>query len=233
MRHRGQGCPCGAGIVAGHGPAPRARPRDPDRHRRARVRATPSPTSPACGSAIAASSAATTARPTRCAPASRRSSRGRPNHGLEPVYAATHILNGYGELIGINSIREVGHPREPDRADELAADRQGLRRRRPVDRRRKDPDGRRGGHARASPSATTPWLSAVLQQPLADEDVWAALDDATAGAVEEGCVGSGVGMQCFDFKGGIGTASRVLPSRRGRLHGRRARHDEPRRPRGL
>src|SRR5215213_10793778 len=26
----------------------------------------------------------------------------------QPVYAATHILNGYGELIGINSIREWG-----------------------------------------------------------------------------------------------------------------------------
>jgi D-aminopeptidase len=39
--------------------------------------------------------------------------------------------------------------------------------------------------------------------------VWAALD-AADGDVEEGCVGSGTGMQCFDFKGGIGTASRVL-----------------------
>ena len=28
--------------------------------------------------------------------------------------------------------------------------------------------------------------------------------------VEEGCVGSGTGMQCFDFKGGIGSASRIL-----------------------
>jgi D-aminopeptidase len=47
--------------------------------------------------------------------------------------------------------------------------------------------------------------------PLTEEDVWAALDDARDGAVEEGCVGAGTGMQCFDFKGGIGTASRVLP----------------------
>ena len=53
------------------------------------------------------------------------------------------------------------------------------------------------------------FLSAVLPTPLADEDVWAALDGAADGDVEEGCVGSGTGMQCFDFKGGIGTASRV------------------------
>ena len=45
--------------------------------------------------------------------------------------------------------------------------------------------------------------------PLTDEDVAAALDSAEGGPVEEGCVGSGTGMQCFDFKGGIGTASRV------------------------
>ena len=38
----------------------------------------------------------------------------------------------------------------------------------------------------------------------------AALDSAKTGAVEEGNVGSGTGMVCFGFKGGIGTASRVV-----------------------
>jgi D-aminopeptidase len=59
------------------------------------------------------------------------------------------------------------------------------------------------------------WLSDVLSFPLGDEDVAAALDAASGGPVEEGCVGSGVGMQCFDFKGGIGTASRELEDDRG------------------
>ena len=54
------------------------------------------------------------------------------------------------------------------------------------------------------------WLSDVLSFPLADDDVAAALDAAAVGLVEEGNVGAGTGMQCFDFKGGIGTASRVL-----------------------
>ncbi len=41
----------------------------------------------------------------------------------------------------------------------------------------------------------------------------AALDSRGAGAPPaEGAVGSGTGMSCFDFKGGIGTASRVTPS---------------------
>ena len=51
--------------------------------------------------------------------------------------------------------------------------------------------------------------------PLADDDVAAALDAAAPGPVDEGCVGAGTGMQCFDFKGGIGTASRVLDAAAG------------------
>ena len=42
------------------------------------------------------------------------------------------------------------------------------------------------------------------------QDVFAALDTAKEGPVPEGCVGAGTGTQLFDFKGGIGTASRVI-----------------------
>ena len=42
------------------------------------------------------------------------------------------------------------------------------------------------------------------------QDVYAALDSAREGPVAEGCVGAGTGTQLFDFKGGIGTASRVI-----------------------
>jgi D-aminopeptidase len=43
---------------------------------------------------------------------------------------------------------------------------------------------------------------------LTVDDVTAALDGATSGPVAEGVVGAGTGTQLFDFKGGIGTASR-------------------------
>jgi D-aminopeptidase len=46
--------------------------------------------------------------------------------------------------------------------------------------------------------------------PLTREDVFAAIEAATDGPVVEGCVGAGTGTQQFDFKGGIGTASRVV-----------------------
>jgi D-aminopeptidase len=42
------------------------------------------------------------------------------------------------------------------------------------------------------------------------EHVFAALEAASDGPVAEGCVGGGTGMRCHGFKGGIGTASRVL-----------------------
>jgi D-aminopeptidase len=131
---------------------------------------------------------------------------GRP--WLEPVYAATHILNGYGELIGINTIREWGTLDSPivltssmligkayDATVRWIA--------------RQDGDA---GEA-VMPCVTEcddSFLSNVLAEPISDDDVWGALDAAASGAVEEGCVGSGTGMQCYDFKGGIGTASRAL-----------------------
>ena len=43
------------------------------------------------------------------------------------------------------------------------------------------------------------------------EHVFAALDSARGGMVEQGSVGGGTGMICNGFKGGIGSASRVLP----------------------
>jgi D-aminopeptidase len=47
------------------------------------------------------------------------------------------------------------------------------------------------------------------------EDARAALDSAHAGAIEEGNVGGGTGMECFEFKGGTGTASRRIPEKAG------------------
>ncbi|WP_374527314.1 P1 family peptidase [Novosphingobium sp.] len=42
------------------------------------------------------------------------------------------------------------------------------------------------------------------------DDVIASFDDARSGWIEEGSVGGGTGMRCFEFKGGSGTASRVV-----------------------
>ncbi|WP_455379585.1 DmpA family aminopeptidase, partial [Petrachloros mirabilis] len=50
---------------------------------------------------------------------------------------------------------------------------------------------------------------------VSEEDVIAALDDASGGPVREGTIGAGTGMISYGFKGGIGTASRKLSERDG------------------
>jgi D-aminopeptidase len=59
------------------------------------------------------------------------------------------------------------------------------------------------------------FLHDVEGRHLTDEHVWQAIAGAKSGPVAEGVVGGGVGMVCYDFKSGIGTASRVLPQSNG------------------
>ncbi|MFY9792727.1 MAG: P1 family peptidase [Candidatus Sulfotelmatobacter sp.] len=59
------------------------------------------------------------------------------------------------------------------------------------------------------------WLNDINGFHVHPEDAWHALDTAHSGPVEEGNVGGGTGMICNEFKGGIGTASRVLDSKAG------------------
>ncbi len=55
------------------------------------------------------------------------------------------------------------------------------------------------------------WLSDIRSRPITSEDVFAAINNASRGAVEEGVVGAGTGTIAFSWKGGIGTSSRRLP----------------------
>jgi len=54
------------------------------------------------------------------------------------------------------------------------------------------------------------WLSDATSFPVTAEHAIAALDAAATGPVAEGNVGGGTGMICHEFKGGTGTASRVV-----------------------
>jgi L-aminopeptidase/D-esterase-like protein len=59
------------------------------------------------------------------------------------------------------------------------------------------------------------WLNDINGFHVHPEDAWHALDVAHTGPVEEGNVGGGTGMVCNEFKGGIGTSSRVLDAKLG------------------
>ena len=54
------------------------------------------------------------------------------------------------------------------------------------------------------------WLNDINGFHVKQADVFAALDSAKSGPVAEGNIGGGTGMVCYGFKGGTGTASRVL-----------------------
>jgi D-aminopeptidase len=125
----------------------------------------------------------------------------------ERVYAGTSILNGYGETIGVNQLEEWGLLMSPivlTSSLQIGKAYDGVVR-------------WIAGFDREAAEEVMPvvsecddsFLNDVLSFPLTDADVAAALDAAADGAVAEGNVGAGTGMQCFDFKGGIGTASRV------------------------
>jgi D-aminopeptidase len=55
------------------------------------------------------------------------------------------------------------------------------------------------------------FLNDIRSRPLGRDSVYAALQNAKTGPVEEGAVGAGTGTVAFGFKGGIGTSSRRIP----------------------
>jgi D-aminopeptidase len=59
------------------------------------------------------------------------------------------------------------------------------------------------------------YLSDIRGRHITQDDVFAAIKNATSGPVEEGAVGAGTGTVVFGFKVGIGTSSRRLPPKLG------------------
>ncbi|KAM9863586.1 P1 family peptidase [Leucobacter sp. BZR 635] len=149
----------------------------------------------------------------------------------QPLFAAPHRLNGNGEMTGLELIRESGqltsyigltntHSVGVVR-DALVAHEVGLQ-----------PAGKEYW---SLPVVAETWDGALNDLNgfhVKPEHVFAAIDSAHGGHVAEGSVGSGTGMVAHGFKGGIGTASRVVNTHDGGFtvgvlvqanHGRRDR----------
>jgi D-aminopeptidase len=136
-----------------------------------------------------------------------------PHEGLpwiERVYAGTHVLNGYGELIGINQVNEWGLLHSPIVLTSSLAIGRAYDATVRWRTERHATTTHEGGDMPLVSECDDSFLNDVTSFPLSDADVFEALDSASGGDVAEGCVGAGTGMQCMDFKGGIGTASRVV-----------------------
>ncbi len=126
----------------------------------------------------------------------------------ERVPAAIHVGNGFGKLIGVTQVAELGELETPilltctlcvwRAADALVAhllarpDMREVRSINPVVGETND------GYA----------LNAIRRRPIGAQHVVGALERASGGRVAEGSVGAGTGTVAFGWKGGIGTSSR-------------------------
>jgi len=126
----------------------------------------------------------------------------------DPVYAAYHRLNGNGEMTGLPWLDEVGLLHSPVaitnthsvgvvRDAMVAAEIEGL------------PDGVETWGLPVVAETWDGYLNDVDGFHVSAEHAKAAYRSAAGGPVEEGAVGGGTGMICHEFKGGIGTASRL------------------------
>ena len=129
---------------------------------------------------------------------------------LERVPAALHVGNGFGKLIGSTQLNELGEVETPilltctlcvwKAADAL------------VDWMLRQPGMGSVGSLNPLVGETNDgWLNAIRARPIEPSHVEEALAKAAGGPVEEGSVGAGTGTIAFDWKGGIGTASRRTP----------------------
>jgi D-aminopeptidase len=125
----------------------------------------------------------------------------------QPAFSAWHGFNGNGEMTGIPWIEEsgmLGSAIALTNTHQVGMVRDALVRY-SVD------EGFTSGFLLPVVSETFDgWLSDIDSFALTEEDVYAALREAAPGPVAEGNVGGGTGMICHEFKGGIGTASRVI-----------------------
>ena len=150
--------------------------------------------------------------------------------GEDPVFAGAHRLNGNGELTGLEWVRESGLLTTPvalTNTHSVGVVRDALIAAAVA--------GGRLDDAWSLPVVGETWdgfLNDINGMHVRAEHVLEAIAAASAGPVPEGSVGAGTGMVCHGFKGGIGTASRVLDAQDGGFvvgvlvqanHGRRSR----------
>ncbi len=135
---------------------------------------------------------------------------------LEKVTGAVLRINGFGEVTNSEQVREMGFlegpimltntwnvPRVADAVIDWSIERN---RAMGVDT---------WGISPIVAETSDMYLNDIRGRHVNRDHVFHAIDTAAGGAIAEGAVGGGTGMICYDFKGGIGTASRKLPDKLG------------------
>jgi len=129
----------------------------------------------------------------------------------DPVYAGFFSLNGNGEMTGTAWVEESGFLEGPIVITNTHS--VGVARDAVIAWRINHGPADKTGYWWSLPVVAETWdgwLNDINGFHVKPEDVWHALDSAHGGAIEEGSVGGGTGIICYEFKGGNGTASRVV-----------------------
>lgn len=124
------------------------------------------------------------------------------------VPAAAHVINGFGKAAGLSQMGELGTLETPIVLTNtlcVGAGMLGL-----VHYTLESNPGIRSVNAVVA-ECNDGWLNDIGALSVRPEHVREAIAAAHDGIVEEGAVGAGTGMMCYGWKGGIGTASRLVP----------------------
>ena len=135
---------------------------------------------------------------------------------LSTAFAGWFSLNGNGEMTGTTWVEESGILEGPVMITNTHS--VGVVRDAVIAWRLKHGPPDKEGYSWSLPVVAETWdgyLNDVNGLHVKPEDAFHALDSAHGGPVEEGNVGGGTGMICNEFKGGIGTSSRVVESKFG------------------
>jgi D-aminopeptidase len=132
----------------------------------------------------------------------------------DPVFAASFAQNGNGEMTGTAWMEESGFLEGPVLITNTHS--VGVVRDAAIQWRIAHGKSDADGYYWSLPVVAETWdgwLNDINGFHVKPAHVFAALDTARGGAVAEGSVGGGTGMICNGYKGGIGTASRVVQIR--------------------
>src|SRR5213082_3119777 len=135
----------------------------------------------------------------------------------DPVYAGLFSLNGNGEMTGTAWVEESGFLEGPVVITNTHS--VGVARDAVIQWRIKHGAADASGYWWSLPLVAETWdgfLNDTNGFHVKADDVFHALDSAHGGAIEEGSVGGGTGMVCYEFKGGNGTASRKIEIKTGK-----------------
>lgn len=137
----------------------------------------------------------------------------RGKHNGAPTFAGWFSLNGNGEMTGTTWVEESGFLEGPVLITNTHS--VGVVRDAVIAWLQKNPGMQQSWGLPVVAETYDGWLNDINGFHVKAEHAWQALDQAKAGPVQEGNVGGGTGMICYEFKGGIGTSSRKLREKDG------------------